>query len=73
MEVLLRYFDGCPNWRATYDRVLAVLDERGLADVDVALERVESLEDADRLRFIVHRRSSSTDSMRFLRQETRSD
>lgn len=52
MEVRLRYFDGCPNWRATYERVLALLEERGLADVEVALERVESFEDAERLRFI---------------------
>ncbi len=45
MNVRLRYFDGCPNWRTTYDRL------RGLG-IEPALERVETLEEAERLRFV---------------------
>lgn len=52
MDIALRYFDGCPNWRSTYERLATVLEELGLADVDIALERVESPEDADRVRFV---------------------
>ncbi len=52
MDIGLRYFDGCPNWRSTYERLATVLEELGLPDVEIALERVESPEDADRLRFV---------------------
>ena len=52
MDVRLRYFDGCPNWRSTYERLATVLEEIGLSDLEIALERVESPEDADRLRFV---------------------
>ncbi len=43
--VHLRYFDGCPNWRTTYDRL------RDLG-VDPVIERIESPEEAERLRFV---------------------
>jgi hypothetical protein len=52
MDIGLRYFEGCPNWRSTYERLATVLEELGLADVEIALERIESPEDADRLRFV---------------------
>jgi hypothetical protein len=52
MRVTLRYFDGCPNWHTTYDRLRDVLREEGMADVEPILEQVETAEDAERLRFI---------------------
>jgi len=51
-RVAIRYFDGCPNWRTTYQRVNEVLAALGFQDAKVALERVETAEDAERLRFI---------------------
>jgi hypothetical protein len=50
-EVKLRYFDGCPNWRTTYDRLRAVLRDEGMAEIEPTLERIETPEDAERLRF----------------------
>ncbi len=49
--MILRYFDGCPHWRTAYERVNEVLAEIGDDAVAVALERVETPEDAERLRF----------------------
>lgn len=45
-------FDACPNWRSTQEWLATVLEELGLADVEIAFERIESPEDADRLRFV---------------------
>ncbi|ROS26272.1 thioredoxin family protein [Cellulomonas sp. PhB150] len=52
MDVTLRYFDGCPNWRLAEQRLRAALDHTGHADVAIALERVETAEDAARVGFI---------------------
>lgn len=49
--VILRYFDGCPNWQTAYERLRAVLRDEGMAEVEPMLERVETPEDAERLRF----------------------
>jgi hypothetical protein len=51
-DVTLRYFDGCPNWRTTDERLRAVLREEGLTAVEPSLERVETPEDAERLHFV---------------------
>jgi hypothetical protein len=51
MRVELLYFDGCPNYERLLPRLremVAEVDPRG----DVHLRRVESLEDADRERFL---------------------
>ena len=45
MEVRLRYFDGCPNWRTAYERLQAL-------GIEPVLERVESPEEAERGRFV---------------------
>ncbi len=50
--VTLRYFDGCPHWRFTYDLLRAALRKADMADVEPVLEQVETEEDAQRLRFI---------------------
>lgn len=52
MEVRLRYFEGCPHWQAMHDRLREALRAEGMAKVEPILERVETAEDAERLRFI---------------------
>ncbi|NUU17003.1 thioredoxin family protein [Cellulomonas humilata] len=51
MDALLRYFDGCPNWRLAEQRLRAALDGTGHGGVAIALERVETEDDAARLSF----------------------
>lgn len=51
MRITLRYFDGCPNWRIAEERLRAALDEVGTGDAVIALERVQSHEEAVRLGF----------------------
>ncbi|HUF58176.1 MAG TPA: thioredoxin family protein [Actinomycetota bacterium] len=48
----LRYFDGCPHWHTMHARVGEVLTELGIDPIEVLLERVETIDDAERLRFI---------------------
>jgi hypothetical protein len=52
MNVTLRYFEGCPHWRMAHNRLREALRAKGMADVEPVLERVETAEDAERLRFI---------------------
>jgi hypothetical protein len=52
MNVTLRYFQGCPHWRTAHDRLREALRAEGMADVEPVLERVETAEDAERLRFL---------------------
>jgi hypothetical protein len=50
-RVEILYFDGCPTWQRAAEMVRTVLCERG-QDADVRVVRVESVEDARRLRFL---------------------
>jgi hypothetical protein len=50
-EVEILYFDGCPNHPAAADLVQDVLADRRL-DVEVRKVRVESPEEAERMRFL---------------------
>jgi hypothetical protein len=50
MRIVLRYFDGCPNWRIARDRLDRALDRLG-ARAQVVCEAVETPEDAVRLEF----------------------
>jgi hypothetical protein len=52
MEVLLRYFEGCPHWQTMHDRLSEALRAEGIASTEPILERVETPEDAERLHFI---------------------
>ena len=52
MFVTLRYFDGCPNWQTTDALLREALDATGHTDLAVDREKVETLEDADRLGFV---------------------
>lgn len=49
VEVL--YFDGCPNHEALVPRLRELLDRAGV-DAEVALRRIGSERDAQRLRFL---------------------
>jgi len=52
VRITLRYFDGCPNWTTARERLNEAVRAVGLADrVSIDLERVETEEDAERLRF----------------------
>ena len=44
MEITFQYFDGCPNWQTTYDRLDEVLADRD--DVNLTMQRVETPEEA---------------------------
>ena len=52
MNVTLRYFEGCPHWQTAHDRLSEALRAEGMTDIEPVLERVETAEDAERLRFI---------------------
>ena len=49
MDVALLYFDDCPNWRVADQRLAAIAAER--PDVVVTRHRVETVEQAELLRF----------------------
>jgi hypothetical protein len=51
MQITLRYFDGCPNWRVAEERLLEALGEPGGPEATISYERVETPEDAGRLGF----------------------
>ena len=50
MDVRLLYFDGCPNWQETDERLREALAVAGLA-VTLEYVSVTTPEDAERLRF----------------------
>src|SRR5919198_5221620 len=51
MTIEVLYFDGCPNHDAVVPRLHRLLDTAGVR-ADVALRRVESDDDAQRMRFL---------------------
>lgn len=51
MDILLRYFDGCPNWREADTVLHQALATLGLSDEVVGYEQVTTVEDAERLGF----------------------
>ena len=50
MNVALQYFDSCPNWRITDQRLQQVISDNDL-DVDLTYQLVESPEEAERYGF----------------------
>ena len=44
MKIRFHYFDGCPNWQVTHERLEEAWRDRD--DVDVVMERVETSERA---------------------------
>lgn len=49
MDVSLLYFDDCPNWKVAHQRLAVIAAEH--PDVVVTRHRVETVEEAERLRF----------------------
>ena len=49
MEITLLYFDGCPNWKITEERLATIAAER--ADVTVTRHLVETVDEARRVGF----------------------
>ena len=50
MEIELRFFDDCPNWKATSTLLRSIIDELGL-DATLLTRRVETPEEAAALAF----------------------
>lgn len=50
MEIELRYFEDCPNWRATSALLGALIEELGL-EATVRIRRVDTAEEAEALEF----------------------
>lgn len=50
MEIVLQYFDSCPNWRVAESRVKSIIEQNDL-DVNLTYQRIETPEDAERYRF----------------------
>src|SRR5450759_5999318 len=51
VRVTIQYFDGCPSWQTAQQRLISAAGQAGI-DVDLDLQRVETLEDAQRLGFV---------------------
>jgi hypothetical protein len=51
MDVALLYFDGCPNWRETDDRLREALARAGREDVSVEYRTVATPEEAEAVQF----------------------
>ncbi len=51
MQIDLLYFDGCPSWQAGLENLKAALEAEGLT-AEIRMMRVETDEDAARLRFL---------------------
>ena len=49
MEIMLQYFDGCPNWEVLDHRIAEAL--HGRTDASIIRQRVETTEEAIRLGF----------------------
>ena len=50
MRVTIQFFDGCPGWTVARDNLEAAARESGVA-LEVIEQRVDTLEDAERLGF----------------------
>jgi len=49
MDITLLYFDGCPNWKLTDDRLKMIAAER--PDLTVTRRVVDTVEEAERVGF----------------------
>lgn len=49
MEIVLQYFDGCPNWRVAQERLDVIAAER--PDIMVTRQPVETFDQAERFGF----------------------
>ena len=51
MDIEIRYFDDCPNWKVADDRVAEALHEVGIVNAAVTYQRVTSIDQANALEF----------------------
>jgi len=51
VEIILQYFDGCPSWRVADERVRQVVGRASEGDHNIAYQKVETQEEAERARF----------------------
>ena len=49
MEITFQYFDGCPHWQTTHQRLREAIGERD--DVELVMQVVETLEQAEAVGF----------------------
>lgn len=49
MDIALLYFDGCPNWKTTAERLTVIAAER--PEITVIRHLVETVEEAERVAF----------------------
>lgn len=49
MEITLQYFDGCPNWKVTQERLVTLTAER--PDVVLVRQVVDTVKEAERVGF----------------------
>jgi len=49
MDITLQYFDGCPNWKITDERLIALTD--GHPEMLVRRQLVDTVEEAERVGF----------------------
>ncbi|GAB4086375.1 hypothetical protein GCM10028784_30050 [Myceligenerans cantabricum] len=49
MEIVLQYFDGCPNWKVAQEHLEVIAAER--PDVTVTRQLVETFDQAERVGF----------------------
>lgn len=49
MEIVLQYFDGCPNWTVAQERLEVIAAER--PDITVTRQLVETFDQAERVGF----------------------
>lgn len=49
MEIVLQYFDGCPNWKVAEDRLDVIAAER--TDISVTRHLVTTLDEAEQVGF----------------------
>ena len=50
MEIEVRFFDGCPNWKATSTLLRSIIDDLGL-EATILTRQVETPEEAEALDF----------------------
>jgi hypothetical protein len=51
IDIELRYFDSCPNWKIADERLREAMKAEGVGN-SITYTKVETFEDAERLQFI---------------------
>jgi hypothetical protein len=52
VELILQYFDGCPNWRDAEQNLSVALAQLGTTDVVLRRQLVDRVEEAERVGFL---------------------